>query len=104
MKKHPEFLIWFAVVTVTHFLICWLLGLVLFNANSTDSGLALLVLALCVKGLTFPLGWILHSGDTERLSIWMELAVELFNSVIWGAIIAFIISLMKKRRSRLDAF
>ena len=99
-KRHPEFLIWFGIVTVLHFLIYWLLALGAIIANP---GLFLPVLVLCAKGLSFPLGWFLHSGENQQLSAWMHFAVGVFNSVIWGAVIASIISVVKERRSKLDA-
>jgi hypothetical protein len=100
-ERHPEFLIWFVIISVMHFLLYQLLGLTVLNL--VDGPLPL-VLIICLKGLSFPLGWFLHSGDTEQLSVGMLYIIEIFNSVIWGTVIAFVVSLVKKHRSKLDAF
>ncbi len=96
-----EFLIWFVVFTVFHFLLYCLLA---FTALDTNNGPVLIVMLLCVKGLSFPLGWFLHSGETHQLSVWMRFAIDVFDSVIWGVAIASIISIIKERRSKLDGF
>jgi len=107
-KRHPEFLIWFVIISVVHYLVSCVLGLTLLNGMLNESShgnpIAVLVLALFLKALSFPLSWFLPAVYTDQLSIWATYVLQVFNSALWGAAISFIVSLVKKRRARLDAF
>jgi hypothetical protein len=99
-KKYSEFLIWFAIVSVLHFLVYELLAqttvhFVLGDGPQSEPIIAIMV--VCLKVLSFPLGLLLNSTQTEQLPVWSIYVLQMINSAIWGSVIGLVVSFLKRR-------
>jgi len=100
-KRVPEFLVWFGIFSVLHFLVCTLLTWMvsrLLSENGHHLTPAIMLMTLPLNLLSLPMRFIWFGFQAAHYSEWVIRAAQIFNSVIWGAGLGLVALYAKRER------